>query len=152
MKKVILLAILFVTAVSFTSCSKSSSAEDTTPTTDNFIKFKFKNVQYVYEPETVTSLSKLIQGFDLSRRITIWLPLNYTVGTHQIVYAPSNLTTYEAKYSENSPALDFDGTSGTITITAVTSTTIEGTFSFSGTQGGVNYQITEGSFKAPKGS
>jgi hypothetical protein len=151
-KHFLLLAILFVSALSFTSCR--SDNDDEKETVEAFISYKYNNKAYTYEPSVVTSLNTLIDGFGTGtdkNRIQIWLPLNATVGAHAVTYEPSNENAYGASFYINDESEFYlQGKSGTITITVNNSTEIEGTFSFSGTTNDVVYQITEGSFKIDK--
>lgn len=90
-----------------------------------------------------------IQGINLQyKKLSLWIPLNPTVGTHFIVYDPTNTNSYELHFVSQAEGLYLDGTSGAITIT---SNSIEGTFSCSGHEGhGNTVNISNGSFKCKR--
>ncbi len=118
-----------------------------------FIKFKYKNVQYSFSAETYDNQKKEIRGYQGSnaqyKKMGIWMPISPTLGVHKVTYDNSNPNSYEGHFVSQAEGLYLDGTSGTINITAITSTKIEGTFQFSGNDpNGVAVTITEGYFKA----
>ncbi|MWB96463.1 hypothetical protein GON26_19030 [Flavobacterium sp. GA093] len=151
-KHFLLLAVLFVSALSFTSCS-SDNDDEVADETKAFISYKFNNVSYTYDdPAVATSLNMMIDGMgDGNRRIQLWLPLSVTTGTHAIVNEPSNEDAYGASfYINDASEFYLHGTSGTINITVNNDTKMEGTFTFSGTTDDVNYTVSEGSFRILK--
>lgn len=82
------------------------------------------------------------------RRITLFMPLNPTVGTH-FMTEPLNNDSYGAYFISGS-TVDMVSDSGTMTITHVTDDYVKGTFTFSGQNGAVTVSITNGSFLADK--
>lgn len=160
MKKSLLKFIfLVVTFTLFISCSHSSSDEEIinpTPTpTANFINYSYLGVAYSNVPDVFDGTKKEVrgsQGINLQyKKLSLWMPLNPTVGTHPIVYDPTNTNSYELHFVSQSEGLYLDVTSGTITITSVTTTTIEGTFNCTGLDGSSNsVAISNGSFKCKR--
>lgn len=138
-----------------TSCSSDDSKDDANPeaeTQEGFIKFKYNNAVYNFEPELLTTEAINIMGStginDTYKRISLWTPLNITKGSHDIVYDLSKLTTtYQASFYFMPEISNASATSGTMNITTVTDKIIEGTFNFSGTSGGKTFTVTEGSFR-----
>ncbi|MES2574470.1 MAG: hypothetical protein V4572_05980 [Bacteroidota bacterium] len=150
-KKIALIAVVVFTTVISSSCSSDSSNDNEQTPTEDFIKFKYNGVVYKYEPELIISEATLIRGAsgmgDTYKSISLWLPNDFTKGSHPVVYNLSELTTtYQGNFSFNTEFNNANATSGTIKITKLTSERIEGTFSFSGTQGGETFAITDGSF------
>ncbi|WP_300567919.1 hypothetical protein [Flavobacterium sp.] len=150
MKKLLLLSVSIL-MVTLTACSGSDSNDDT-PTT--FIKFKVDGVAYNYEVETLTSLKKLITGRvgegASYREVSLWMPVEPTVGAHTIVDDPSSADdTYTAIYAPNFDNR-YDATSGTVTITSIDDNYIKGTFSYTVDTGGTPIVISEGEFIADK--
>ncbi|HET8809799.1 MAG TPA: DUF6252 family protein [Flavobacteriaceae bacterium] len=138
---------------SFTNVALQSDAQpgDGTP----FISFDTGGSSYSFEAYTADSQSRLIRGEegtgDTYTSISLWMPLDVTEGTHSIVDAPGgDLEAYTANYTSVGEDLNVDATSGTLEITAITAEYIEGTFTFTGTDGtGNEVEITNGEFKAP---
>jgi len=155
LKKIMFFAITIFTLAMSTSCSSDDSKEDENENAEtDFIKFKYKDKEYKYEASFSSSEAINISGFEgidnTYKNITLWLPLNATVGTHNVVFDSSNLTTtYQANFSFMPEFNNANATSGTITITKVTER-IEGTFNFSGTQGDKTFTVTEGSFSVER--
>lgn len=148
MKKIMLL-LVSVTMVTLSSCS-SDGDSNTNP--DTFIKFKVDGVAYNYDPETLTSLKKLITGRvgegATYREVSLWMPAEPTVGAHAIVDDPtSGPTTYTAIYASDFDN-SYDATSGTVTITSIDDNYIRGTFSYTVDTGGTPIVISEGEFVA----
>ncbi|WP_291119103.1 DUF6252 family protein [Flavobacterium sp. UBA6135] len=135
--------------VLFAGCSSDDSKS-----ADNlFIKFTHNGVQYNFiDPYTSTSLSKNIRYFEGSDDsfvdISLWMPLVSQVGTFVVTDTPSDVESYNASFSLGQD-LNLDATSGSITITSVSSEYIQGTFTFSGTSfEGEEVVVTNGSFRA----
>jgi hypothetical protein len=146
--KFVLLALVAGLAVSCSSSSGSNANDDT------YVKFKVNGTQSnMVDPGTITSLMASISasedvGQDI-RTVIFTIPVNPTVGTHQITNAsPSDLTAYSATYMLGD--VNVVATSGTYTITSIGAEYMEGTFSFSGEYAGAYYAITEGTFRAYK--
>ena len=125
----------------------------TTQAVTNFIKFKYNNVQYSYNPETYDDIKQEIRGGGginaQYKKIGIWMPLVPTLGVHDVTFDNANPNSYEGHFVSQAEALYLDGTSGTINITSLTATKIEGTFQFSGLNAAdETVNITEGLFVA----
>lgn len=158
LKKIMFLAVAIFSLVLSSSCSSDSSSEDNideSTSTEGYIKFKYNGVVYNFEPSIGTSGSINImgsEGIDATyKSISIWLPLDFTTGTHPIVYDLSKLgTIYTANFTFKPEINNISATSGTVNITEKSDKKIAGTFSFSGTRDGKTFVITEGSFSAPK--
>jgi hypothetical protein len=152
LKKIMFFAITIFTLAMSTSCSSDDSKEDEKENAEtDFIKFKYKDKEYKYEASFSSSEAINISGFEgidnTYKNITLWLPLNATVGTHNVVYDLSDLTTtYQANFTFMPAISNGSATSGTIKITKFDAEGIEGTFNFSGTKGDETFTITEGSF------
>lgn len=150
--KQIKFALLALIAGLTVSCSSSSSSGGSSD--DLYVNFKVNGTQSnMVDPGTITSLMASISasedvGQDI-RTIIFTIPVNPTVGTHQITNASgSDLTAYSATYMLGD--VNVVATSGTYTITSIGDEYMEGTFSFTGEDAGVNYAITEGTFRAYK--
>lgn len=152
LKKIMFFTIA-VFALVLSSCSNDDSPNDPEEdqTTTNFIKFNYKGKTYSYEPTLSTSLSMNIygsEGIDNSyKKVSLWMPLKPTLGSHPIVFDLSHLeTTYQADFTFMPDFNNTDATAGTLNITVLTDKKIEGTFSFSGTKNNTTFEVTEGSF------
>ncbi len=137
--------------MSFSCSNNDSSDEDEIVTTENFIKFKYKGATYSFDLGLGTSDAMNLMGSqgidDTYKSVSLWMPLNATKGSHPIVRDLQNLnTTYQASFYFMPEIVNADATSGTLTITAIDSEKIQGTFSFSGTNKGTEFAVTEGSF------
>lgn len=138
-----------------TSCSSDDSKDDANPeaeTQEGFIKFKYNNTVYNFEPSFIASDNINLTGStgngDTYKRISLWTPLNITKGSHDIVHDLSKLTTtYQVSFDFMPEVNNADATSGTMNITTATDKIIEGTFNFSGTSGEKTFTVTEGSFR-----
>jgi hypothetical protein len=149
--KLITTALVILTLL-LVSCSKSSSAEDTTPVAKElFLSYKYNGTVYKSVPETVTTLKRTIfgqNGTNPIRNLFLYTPITVTVGSYPIVDNVSDDNAYEASYNDGTNSIL--GKSGTIKITLSDSQYIEGTFEFSETINNVTNTITEGSFRATK--
>ncbi|MCV9931928.1 hypothetical protein OIU80_06505 [Flavobacterium sp. LS1R47] len=142
---------IFALTMSFSCSNNDSSDEDEIETTENFIKFKYKGASYSFDPGLVTSDAMNLMGFqgidDTYKSVSLWMPLNATAGSHPIVYDLQSLnTTYQVEFKFLPEIGNAKVTSGTITITAIDSKKIQGTFNFSGTNEGTAFTVTDGSF------
>ncbi|WP_166921275.1 DUF6252 family protein [Flavobacterium poyangense] len=154
LKRIILFAIA-VLALVLSSFSCSDEKEEEIVNAKEFIKFKYNEKSHSYEPELLSSLNINLMGSegrdDTYKKVSLWLPLNPTVGSHPVVYNLKEMeTTYQATFSYNSEFNNANAKSGTITITKVNADEIEGTFTFSGTQNDKTFTVTEGSFKVER--
>ena len=156
LKRIVFLAIAVFSLTLSSSCSSDSSDGDSVGSAEGFIKYKYNGVMYTFEdPALITSLNTNIMGNsgidDTYKKISLWTPLNITTGSHPIVYDLSNIeTTYQATFSFMPSVNNRNATSGTINITVNNSERIEGTFNFSGTNGGETFTVTDGSFRVEK--
>ena len=165
MKKFItIFAILIITLLSF-SCSKSDdSSTPATPTADYFLKAKIDGVQYQ------TDAAYRVLASNTDDRITITsilsdgrnfeIIVDYPTGTGDYSFPAPITSSYfgSLKYGDTSATNAIwgtngcPGTTGTLTITALSMTEISGTFSFTGKKTGncadAPKVITEGSFKS----
>ncbi len=150
--KVFKFALIALFAGLIVSCSSSSNGGSSTSGT--YIKFKVNGTQSnMVDPSTVTSLMGSISGAETVgqsiRSIFFTIPKNPTVGAHNITDASgSDLTAYSVDYMFGDVSVT--ATSGTYTITSIGAEYMEGTFSFTGEDAGVNYAVTEGTFRAYK--
>lgn len=151
MKKIASLITVLLIAMTV-SCSKDDN--NNTTNDELYLRFTTNGTAYdIADPETLTSLSTAIdaqQGADASmRRVTLFIPNDATVGTHDITDEPSNVDAYGAVYYQGND-ITVAGTSGTLTITSKDADYVKGTFTFSGVDGttGDPYTVTIGSFRA----
>lgn len=153
LKKIMFFTIA-IFAIVLSSCSSDDSPNED-QTTTNFIKFNYKGKTYSYEPTLSTSLSMNIygsEGIDNSyKKVSLWMPLKPTLGSHPIVFDLSHLeTTYQADFTFMPDFNNTDATAGTLNITVLTDKKIEGTFNFSGTKNNATFEVTEGSFSVER--
>lgn len=156
MKKLlyIFIALFSLTFVACSSDDNSPSGGNNTPD-GLYLKFTADGVDYNFEPATLTSLQKHIMGYTGTDedhvRLSLWMPVEPTVGTHQLTDdfpTDDNLDTHYSGFYYKGD-MTFDSTSGTITISTIDDEYITGTFSFTGTDfEGNTVAITNGSFKA----
>jgi hypothetical protein len=112
-------------------------------------------VNYDFDPETITSLQKLIAGDQevatVFTRLSLWMPVTPTVGSHAITDdtpTDANIGTLHNADLWIGDAT-YTATSGTLVVTEIDSEYIKGTFSFTGDDGnGVTISVTNGSFRA----
>lgn len=157
MKKITLLAILFF-AIFINACSSDDAPAPVyiPQVEDPFLRFTASGFNYDYDnPETIRSMQTQILAYeginDDFRRVSLWMPNDVSVGTHQIVIAPaSNLDAYTASYTVGDEVLEAQ--SGTLTVTAIDNEFIYGTYSFSADDftHTTTIEVTQGSFKAYK--
>ncbi len=149
-------AFLAIIAVVTLSCSSSSSSDDNGGGSDDlYIKFKVNGTQSnMLEPSTIVSMAASIFGSedvgDNIRTLILRTPSTAEVGTHDIVDAPADLTSYGVSYSFSVGDISVDATSGTMTITSIGAEYMTGTFTCSGTYEGTTYNFTEGTFRVFK--
>lgn len=134
------------------SCSNSES-----PTLDGvpqglYIQFKSNGTQYtISDPITLELSNKKIdglQGADANLvSITLYMPLDPTIGTHFMTNTPSDDETYGGYFTLGN-SVNILSNPGIITITSITADYISGTFSFSGLNGSAVVEVTNGSFVA----
>lgn len=147
-------------AVFFIAATTISCSEDDIPPLafddlgEMHMKFTYNGTVFnSYDPITTNLDRKTIDatyGTGAGERtITLVMPLEPTVGTH-FFEAPTDVDVYAAYFTSAPGDVQILADSGTITITHVTSDYIKGTFNFSGPNGPVTVNITEGSFMAEK--
>lgn len=150
--KVLLLMVFFVLTI---SCTNS----ETTVLTESqpqglFIKFNSTGNQYVINnPLTINLTNKKIdalQGTNANLvNITLYMPLEPTIGTHFMTDTPSDDDSYGG-YLVVGNSIDMLSNNGLITITRITDDEISGTFNFSGLNGTSTVEVSNGSFSADR--
>ncbi len=134
------------------SCSNTESPSLDGVPQGLYIQFKSNGTQYtISDPITIELTNKKIdglQGADASLvSITLYMPLDPTIGTHFMTATPSDDDTYGGYFTLGN-SVDIISNGGVITITSITSDFITGTFSFSGMNGSAVVEVTNGSFVA----
>ena len=161
MRKLSYLAIVLF-SIALTSCSSDDSSTTIPPVNEPQveqinIKFKLNDAQFDFEPSTLTSLQRHILGEsfinDELKRISLWMPITPTIGTHNITDetpTDANIATlYNVEVWANGTRYPAD--SGSMVITEVSASFIKGTFTATGTnEEGQTFTITNGSFKATR--
>ena len=149
------LRFLLMVAFVFTtlSCSNSESPSLDEVPSGLYIKFKSNGTQYLlHNPITLELSNKKIDGLEGSGSnlvsITLYMPLDPTIGTHFMIDSPSDNDTYGAYFTLGNGSVDIISNAGVITITSITADYISGTFSFSGMNGSAVVEVTNGSFTA----
>lgn len=152
MKKLsFLFLVLF--SLSFVACSSDDSSGSSD--SELYLKYTVNGVNYDFEPATVTSLQKLIMGeqeiSSVYNRISLWMPVTPTVGSHTITDETPNDTNLDTLHNAELWVGDatYTATSGTLVITELNDDYVKGTFSFTGEdENGVTISVTNGSFRA----
>ena len=147
---------LVLFSISFSGCSSDSSSSSNVDN-DLYIKFTLNGLNYDLEPETITSLQKLIAGDqdvnNIFTRLSLWMPVTPTVGSHPITDAiptDANLGTLHNAELWMGDAT-YDAISGTLVVTELTSDIVKGTFNFvAEDSNGVTVSVTNGSFRADR--
>jgi ABC-type Fe3+-hydroxamate transport system substrate-binding protein len=149
LKKITVLLILVLTSSLFVNCSSDSNGSNN-DSNSFYLKFKINGEQVTFaDPTVINSLSKSITGFTTNgKSMSLYLPLDVTTGTFTITDEPSNVEAYGASYSDFANDESSDNETGTLTITQVDADVIKGIFSFTGTNLGTTYTVTEGEFRA----
>jgi len=152
MKKLLYL-FLALFSLSFVACSSDSSVVNADDIL--YIKFTANGVNYDFEPETITSLRKLIAGNQevgtVFTRLSLWMPVTPTVGSHALTNdTPTDANLGTLHIAELWVGNDtYAATSGTLVVTEIDNEYIKGTFTFTGNDGnGVTISVTNGSFRA----
>lgn len=157
MKKLSFLLFAFI-SISFLGCSSdddSPTPEEGNPDTSLYLRFTLNGTEYDFEPETLTSQRTLILGNEtvneVYSRISLWMPNEPSLGTHEIsddFPSEANLTTlYSADVWIGEEVID--ASSGTLVITELSDDYVKGTFSFTGTnEEGTTATVTNGSFRS----
>lgn len=153
--KITLLAI--VALVTF-SCSDDDDNNNNGGSDATYVNYRVNGEQInIDEPATITSLSTLVTAMEGDganmRSISLWMPNDASVGTHEITEEDlQNLTnSYTASIMMDEDT-EIEATSGTLTITEMGSEYMKGTFSFTGELNGTTYTVTNGEFRAYKPS
>ena len=152
MKKLsFLFLVLF--SLSFVACSSDDSSVSSD--SELYLKYTVNGVNYDFEPATVTSLQKLIMGeqeiSSVYNRISLWMPVTPTVGSHTITDETPNDTNLDTLHNAELWVGDatYTATSGTLVITELNDDYVKGTFTFTGEdENGVTISVTNGSFRA----
>ena len=151
LKKLVLLAVMVISSCLLVNCSSDSSSNNGGGTSGTFyLKFKVNGTSVAFQnPDVINSLSKAINGYTTSEKsLTLYLPLNVTTGSYTITHEPSNENSYGASYVDFANDESSDNETGTLIVTEVNADVIKGTFSFTGTNQGTTYSITDGEFRA----
>ena len=147
---------LVLFSLSFIACSSDDdSSGDGGGDNSLYIKYTVNGVNYEFEPATITSLQKLIMGEQeinsVYNRISLWMPVTPTVGSHAITDETPNDTNLETLHNAELWVGDatYTATSGTLVITELNDDYVKGTFTFTGEdENGVTISVTNGSFRA----
>jgi len=152
--KKLLLVSLILTLITF-SCTKTT--EDNPSIVDElFIKYTANGVDYKYtDPVTASSSNMTINGqiansatdTDYSK-ISLWFPLGITTGTFDFTGDVFTDGDYKLKLISNPLNIDGWATSGSVTITSISSEFIEGSFTATVSEDSSTVSITSGEFKA----
>ena len=152
MKKLSYFFLVLITS-SFIACSSDSSSSSNGD--QLYVKFTVNGVNYDLEPETITSLQKLIAGSqdvdNIFTRLSLWMPVTLTIGSHAITDdAPSDSNIATLHNADLWVGDDtYTATTGTLVVTELTNDIVKGTFTFTGDDGnGVMVTVTNGSFRA----
>ncbi len=144
MKKIkFLFLIAAASTVLFCSCSKKNNPAPFNPV----VSFKFNNT--VFSSTNITTSfphDSIIMNSQFAGQSAVTLNIpNAKVGTFDVATSGATF-----KFANGAGLQDvFTATSGTIVVTSLSSTTIEGTFAVSTDNvGGVSATITDGQFKA----
>lgn len=155
MKKLSFLFFALIT-ISLMGCSSDDDSSGGGNQDNTFyLRYTLNGVNYDFEPETLTSLRTLIFGSgtvnnDFSR-ISLWLPNEPTIGSHEITGEFVSDENVDTLYSADVWIADevIDATSGTLVITELGDGYVKGTFSFTATNDeGTTATITNGTFRA----
>lgn len=152
MKKLsFLFLVLF--SLSFVACSSDDSSGSSD--SELYLKFTVNGVNYDFDPETLTSLQKLIMGYKetnaITTRLSLWMPVTPTVGSHTITDdtpTDANIATlHNAAFYVGDDT--YEAISGTLVVTELTTDIVKGTFSFVAEDiNGVTVTVSNGSFRA----
>ena len=146
MKKLMKLSFVLVAAMFF-SCSDDDNNGGGSG--NQYLRFTAQGNDYDLNPETLSSLETIIFGFEGDgtdyRRVSLWMPNDVTVGSHEI---QNTALGYTASYETGD--IVANATSGTLVVTSNDGNIIKGTFSFTaeGSDGEGTYEVTNGSFRA----
>lgn len=147
---------LVLFSLSFIACSSDdNSSGDGGGDNSLYIKYTVNGVNYEFEPATITSLQKLIMGEQeinsVYNRISLWMPVTPTVGSHAITDETPNDTNLETLHNAELWVGDatYTATSGTLVVTEMDNEYLKGTFTFTGEdENGATVSVTNGSFRA----
>lgn len=146
---------LVLFSLSFIACSSDDDSSGDGGEDSLYIKYTVNGVNYDFEPATITSLQKLIMGEQeinsVYNRISLWMPVTPTVGSHAITDETPNDTNLETLHNAELWVGDstYTATSGTLVVTEMDSEYLKGTFTFTGEdENGATVSVTNGSFRA----
>lgn len=146
---------LVLFSLSFIACSSDDNSSGDGGEDSLYIKYTVNGVNYDFEPATITSLQKLIMGEQeinsVYNRISLWMPVTPTVGSHSITDETPNDTNLETLHNAELWVGDatYTATSGTLVITELNDDYVKGTFTFTGEdENGATVSVTNGSFRA----
>ncbi|GAB3952282.1 hypothetical protein GCM10028805_34000 [Spirosoma harenae] len=142
------------TTTGSTTAQTTPTQSTTQATTGFFTKIDGKEYRpdFVYAKAVVPGNDGYYGIYGLDSKtgdvVMIALPYSALVGTHKLSYA--NFGAYSLGNGTNSFSTRYEPGEGTVTITNMTTTTVEGTFSFTAySDKGVKLTITEGKFSVP---
>lgn len=148
---------LVLFSLSFIACSSDDDSSGDGGEDSLYIKYTVNGVNYDFEPATITSLQKLIMGEQeinsVYNRISLWMPVTPTVGSHAITDETPNDTNLETLHNAELWVGDatYTATSGTLVVTEMDNEYLKGTFTFTGEdENGATVSVTNGSFRAYK--
>jgi len=147
-------AVVLFVVMATVSCENSESPEiGPTIIGEPHIAYRYNSTDYVLiDPITENTTNKKIDAYigdgTTLNRVTLYMPLDVNPGTYFITPNPSDDESYGAYMVLASNGIDILADSGIIKITSVDEDTIEGTFSFSGMNGSVPVNVTQGTFSA----
>lgn len=147
MKKIVLFLII---SLPFYACNSDDDSGVNTEEVNYSMSFKVDAITYDdILPETTVNTKTEIYGYqgmmDSFTSVTVYLPLNATEGTHPIT-SENTAESYNANYTFAGGGINADATTGTITVTHITDTYLEGTFSFSVQGTGGVIEVKDGYF------
>lgn len=146
---------LVLFSLSFIACSSDDNSSGDGGEDSLYIKYTVNGVNYDFEPATITSLQKLIMGKQeinsVYNRISLWMPVTPTVGSHAITDETPNDTNLETLHNAELWVGDatYTAISGTLVVTEMDNEYLKGTFTFTGEdENGATVSVTNGSFRA----
>lgn len=146
---------LVLFSLSFIACSSDDNSSGDGGEDSLYIKYTVNGVNYDFEPATITSLQKLIMGEQeinsVYNRISLWMPVTPTVGSHAITDETPNDTNLETLHNAELWVGDatYTAISGTLVVTEMDNEYLKGTFTFTGEdENGATVSVTNGSFRA----
>lgn len=138
-----------------------SCSDDDSPSggSDTYVRFNANGTDYDFASPSIIqvdgSTTMTINGNDaltngtITENIQIILPANLSTGSGDVTGGILDPGDYKIIYTSEDLNIDrLAPTTGSINVTSISSEYIEGTFSFSGEQGGTTVTVTNGSFRS----